>query len=289
MAHIIITDSNKEHLLGRANERFNKDEKLAFEHIERIKYVLENESPKDWRFTKRPVAKFLIHDVLTGFRILGRTYRNVGKELIQKLESLELDEKKINEIADKYLGILKNYDSDIVHELKTIYKKGEDISDVKHSYTGERRDLVQIILIDAKRVAARPNAIIEDKELWVRQEELLRIDHPDEYLLFNRLTCNGIDKSKVRVYKHDAHGNIKHEEKYDYEIDYRSVPLDHNKISSEFRTSKYWSLPTYLDACYMDLDYKREKYPTSLTEKEALLLFRIEALKEIVRRKLGLL
>lgn len=288
MAHIIITESSKKHLIHRATERFKKNAKLASLHIERIKFILETESPDDWRFTRSPVAKFLIYDSQTGFRILGRTYRDIGSDIITKLEEPEFNEQKTKECADAYLNILKKPDAKIVHELKTIYRAGQEISDIKHIYWNERRILSHIIPIDVRRIATRPNAIIDDHQLWVRQEELLNISDADhEYLLFECLTCHGIDKSFVRVYIHDIHGNIKHDESQDFSVYAEPRLLVRHRVPDDFRTATYWNLPTYLDACYLDLDYKRRAFPARVTDKEALLLLRIEMINTKVKEKLA--
>lgn len=288
MAHIIITDSSRKHLICRAIERFKKNAEVASMHIARIKSVLENESPDDWRFTRSPVAKFLIYDSQTGFRILGRTYRDVGRDLIAKLEEPEFDDYKVKGIADEYLSAIKRPDARIIHELKTIYKAGQDVSELKNTYLDERKSLLHIIPIDVRRMAARPNAVIEGWELWVRQEELLSIGGASyEYLLFERLMRCGIDKSFVKVYIHDVHGNIKHDDSRNFMAHSEPHFAARHRLPNEFRTATYWSLPTYLDACYLDLDFKRRTFPARVTDKEALLLLRIELVNTKVKEKLG--
>ena len=288
MAHVMVTDGNRKHLILRAKERFRKDPSTASSHISRIISVLEKKAPGDWRFTRSPVAKFLIYDVDTGFRILGRTYRDIGKHLITELEAPTMDDETVKELADEYLRAIWKPNTQIIHELKTVYRALQDISDLKHTYRAVRRDLPHIVPIDAKRIAARPNAIIEDSELWVRQKELLSIeDSRHEYLLFERLAEDGIDKSHVRVYVYDVHGNIKHDESKDFAVPSNPhISLNHG-LPSGFHTESYWSLPTYLDACYMDLDYKRRTSPASIMGKEALLLLRMELINTKVREKLG--
>ena len=288
MAYIIVTDNNRKHLISRAEERFREDPAAASSHISRIISVLEKKAPDDWRFTRSPVAKFLVYDVDTGFRILGRTYRDVGSNLVTELETPTLDDQTVRNLADEYLRAIGKPDTRIVHELKTVYKARQDISELKHTYRVTRRELPHIVPIDAKRIAARPNAIIEDSELWVRQKELLSIeDSGHEYLLFERLTQTGIDKSYVRVYVYDVHGNIKHDGSMDYAVPCDPHPSICHGLPGNFHTESYWSLPTYLDAYYMDLDYKRRTWPASITDKEALLLLRMELINVKVREKLG--
>ena len=288
MAHVIVTDNNRKHLISRAEERFREDPATASSHISRIISALEKKAPDDWRFTRSPVAKFLIYDAGTGFRILGRTYRDVGHDLVTKLEAPTLDDQTVRKLADEYLCAIGEPNTRIVHELKTVYKALQDISELKHTYRVARRDLPHIIPIDAKRIAARPNAIIQDSELWVRQKELLSIeDSGHEYLLFERLTQAGIDKSHVRVYIYDVHGNIRHDESKDFAVPSNPHTSLSHGLPSGFHTESYWSLPTYLDVCYMDLDYKRRAWPASITDKEALLLLRMELINVKVREKLG--
>ena len=288
MAHVIVTDNNRKHLILRAKERFREDPATASSHIGRIMSVLEKKAPGDWRFTRSPVAKFLVYDTGTGFRILGRTYRDVGNDLVAKLEAPTLDDQTVKRLADEYLRAIGKPNTRIVHELKTVYKARQDISELKHTYRVARRDLPHIVPIDAKRIAARPNAIIEDSELWVRQKELMSIeDSGYEYLLFERLTQSGIDKSYVRVYIYDIHGNIRHDGSKDFAMPSKPHISPSHESPNGFHTESYWSLPTYLDACYMDLDYKRREWPASITDKEALLLLRMELINIKVREKLG--
>jgi len=276
------------HLVERGKGRFNRSESIALSHIERIKKVLEENAPEDWRFTRNPVAKFLICDLETDFRIVGRTYRNVGEEIINELKATNLKKDKVKELTTKYLELIEKPDPAICHELKTIYRRDQDISELKTSYRAARKDLPQVIPLDAKRIATRPNAIIiKEGELWARQEELLSLgDRSLEYLLFEKLTPSGIDKSSIRVYTHDSQGNIRLER-----MEKRSATplfLKRHDLPSHFRTASYWSLPTYVDAEYLDLKYKEEHYPTELTSDESFLIFRIELINKEVRRHLGL-
>jgi hypothetical protein len=288
VAHITVSDKNMQHLLWRAKERFNKDEGLARSHIERIISVLEKEAPDDWRFTRSPVAKFLILDTETGFRILGRSYRDVGKEIIERLRNPILDTQTLNELADEYLMYIGTPNARIVHELKTIYKTGQDISELKHSYRITVRELMHIIPLDAKKIASRPNAVVDGDELWVRQKELLSSENPEqEYLFLERLTRQGIDKSLVRIYMHDENGNVKHLEGEDFPIPYNHPFSKGHGLSIRFRSESYWCLPTYVDAYYMDLEYRQRVAPEEITGRETLLTFRIDLIRNRLKERLG--
>ena len=241
MANILVTEKNMEHLLCRAKLRFKKNADLAKSHIDRIISVLKNDAPDDWRFTRSPVAKFLILDTETGFRILGRSYRDVGKDIVERLYSPVLEIKTLNKLADEYLMYIGTPNVPIIHELKTIYKAGQDISELKYSYRNAFRELMHIIPLDAKKIAARPNAVIDGNELWVRQQELLGSENPNqEYLFLERLTQEGIDKSLVRVYMHDENGNIEHLDGEDFAIPYKHPLSKGHGLSSMFRSESYW-------------------------------------------------
>ncbi|OGW13132.1 MAG: hypothetical protein A3G93_03510 [Nitrospinae bacterium RIFCSPLOWO2_12_FULL_45_22] len=296
MAHISI-EKTEAHLIERARDRFKFSEADARAHIYRIKEGLEKQAPSDWRFTRSPVAKFLIWDEATDFRIIGRTYRNTGREFLEKLKQIDFSargeakasKKIITQLANEYLELIRTPDSDICHELKTIFSKGQEITELKHSYRLARIFLPHIIPIDARRIATRPNAILcRAQQLWVRQNELLDLTakEKNEYLLFEQLTPKGIDKSTLRIYLHDPKGDIM---LHDTIIGApEPIYFTHHGLPSHLRTASYWSLPTYVDAEFLDLLYKKENFPTGMGQEEALILLRIEMIHSEVRRTLGL-
>ena len=293
MAIIKITEESRKHLVNRAQQRFNCQPKDAAEYIENFIEVLENQSPDDWRFTRSPVAKFIIYDQKSSFRILGRTYRDVGKDFLEKLKILKFiknspekeHQEAIRILAQEYLAIIQGPDAKIIHELKTIYSKDKDIGELKNSYKSARIDLSHLIPINARRIATRPNAIVtENNELWVRQKELIKIPQEIDYLFFERLTKEGIDKSYVYIYSHDFSGNIKLHQKY--QTGKGPIYLFKSKLSEDLHTASYWSLPTYIDTIYLDLKYRAEKYPLSLTEEESLLKFRIELIINYLKKEM---
>ena len=287
MAYVTIEKTEK-HLVERAEGRFNRLKEEAARCVQRIKEGLEEQAPEDWRFTTSPVARFLIWDESTDFRIVGRTYRDsdLDRRVLSELGKPSL---KMDEIVQEYLQLIREPAARICHELKTILKKGQDISQLKQSYRLARVFLPHVIPIDARRVATRPNAVLTgEQELWARQNELLSLDdgQTEEYLLFERLTPRGLDKSAMRIYRHDMQGNIR----FDKAMTGKPSPLylKRHALPSGFRSASYWSLPTYVDAVYMDLLYKAERYEegkavADMSPKEALLLLKIEALHAKVR------
>ncbi len=294
MAIINIVKESRKHLICRAQQRFNCPSEDAAKHIDNFIEVLENQSPDDWRFTRSPVAKFLIYDEKSGFRILGRTYRDIGKDFLERLMITKLavnsPEKEhqeiIQKLAQEYLEIIQDPNAKIIHELKTIYSKDKDIGELKHSYKSTRINLAHLIPINAKRIATRPNAIVtENNELWVRQKELIKIPQEIDYLFFERLTKEGIDKSYVHIYAHDFSGNIKLHQKY--QAAKEPIYLPKLKLSGALHTTSYWALPTYTDTIYLDLKYRSEKFPISLTEEELLLKLRIELIINFLKMEMG--
>jgi len=293
MAHIELSKKSREHMIYRAKQRFKCSDKDSNNYIGNFIKVLEDQSPDDWRFTRSPVAKFLIYDQKSGFRILGRTYRGVGHDFLKNLNMIKLNnntpekehQKAIQKLAEEYLKIIQDPNAKIIHELKTIYDQKMDIGELKHFYKSARIDLSHLIPINAKRIATRPNAIVTEKnELWVRQKELIKIPQEIDYLFFERLTKEGIDKSSVHVYTHDTQGNIKLYE--EYQVCKEPIIVTKATLLKGFHTASYWSLPAYIDAIYLDLKYKSEKSPISLTEEESLVKFRIELIINNLKNKL---
>ncbi len=276
---------NIDHLVERTKERYSilKGDKNIKEHFLNLKGLLINSAPSDWRFTVDPTAKFLIFDfwfqhtsLPTNFYIiiLGRTYRDTGKDLLQKIRNKTF--KNLNECQEEYLKIISNPNVEIVQELKTVYKKGEDISEVKNLnysiYESIYKEILplHIIPLNAKRIASRPNAIIDkDGKVWVRQGEYVSLnqDNKSEYLLFERLTKDGVDKSVLRFYEFKENGSFKlYKESRRDGLKTSAFTNNASKggFSENFRTQSYWQLPTYVDAYFTDLKYKFDR----LSEKK---------------------
>ncbi len=113
---------------------------------------------------------------------------------------------------------------------------------------------------------------------------MIKVPQEIDYLLFERLTKEGIDKSYVHIYAHDFSGNIKLHQKY--QAAKEPIYLPKLKLSGTLHTASYWSLPTYIDTIYLDLKYRSEKFPISLTEEESLLKFRIELIINYLKEEM---
>jgi len=116
MAIINIAKESRKHLICRAQQRFNCLAEDTVKYIDNFIEVLENQSPDDWRFTRSPVAKFLIYDQKSEFRILGRTYRDIGKDFLEKIKitkfiknSPEKEHQKIiQKLGQEYIEIIQD-------------------------------------------------------------------------------------------------------------------------------------------------------------------------------------
>ncbi|MCL0066227.1 hypothetical protein M1N79_05065 [Dehalococcoidia bacterium] len=296
MANILIKKT-KQHLLQRAKERFGLSNEEAQGLLQEVKKTLEKEAPSDWRFTVSPSAMFFVayEPAQKDVRLVGRSYRDCadqGKRIIERLKVSCLSSGDMDSTARQYVSLLMNPGCDIYHELKTIYRRGQDMSEEKTIFQTVTSAVTHIVPITAKRVASRPNAIVKNGEIWVRQREYLNLSSEigadyQEHLVFERLTRAGIDKSLVHYYTFDKQGNLK----YHHEV--KGIPVSissrpGNRVSG--RTQSYWTLPTYVDAVYIDLKYAVEHWVGDtdpqhyLRPDAALRLLRMERLMELARR-----
>lgn len=267
MAYIEIDEA---HILERIKGRYNEVE--CNEVLNRVKNALEQQAPEDWRFTVSPTARFFVIDYKTQIKILGFSYRNFGKEIIEEIRKNILENTTKNIInnlkyyVDQYTNALSQPDIRIIHQLRTAYPKKEgEIGEEKLIYTSIKEKLAHIIPIREKKIAARPNAIvIEENELWVRQYlNWMDMNNPNkEYFLFEQLTENGINKARRKIFSYTINGDIKEESlllgcHHGQEFCFQNI----NKeiLSLNFRADSYWTLPTYLDRCLMDLEFRERE------------------------------
>jgi len=297
MANLII-EENLRHILTRAKERFGQNEEKARKVLEKVRGIVESDAPEDWRFTQSPSAKFIIayEPEKEDFRLLGRTYRDFnskGPEIIRRLSAPSLLSEELKTLINEYNELLLNPNCKIYHELKTIYRADQDLSDEKEIFQKVTSALPHIIPIDVKRIARRPNAIIANDEIWVRQGEYfdLSLGAKGDYkesLCFQHLTPKGVDKSKIHIYTLNRQGSLRF---ISEETLTGGSPLFLGiRKDSNLRGQSYWVLPTYVDAVYMDLNYARSQWQGDneseivLNAEKIVLLMRIEKLLNIVRQ-----
>jgi len=289
---------NEDHIKCRIIERYGNLE--ADKILKRIEDAIENNVPDDWRFTESPTARFFIVDEESGVKILGLTYRDINRDIVEEIqkniENTKYIFRNIDKLIDRYIEGLKNPNAKIVHNLRTAYHKGEQgtIGEEKEVFLSIRESLPHTIAIQAKKIAARPNAIVtKDEEIWVRQHlNWLDLSNPNkEYLFFEKLTKAGIDRRFRRVYSYDVKGNIKRiEVDIDCNIDKLcniSIPKGDLSIPGKYRTENYWTLPTYFDRRFIDLDYA-ERHPEEepLSPEEVIELFFLKKIMERARERL---
>jgi len=289
---------NEDHIKCRIIERYSNLE--ADKILERIKDAIEKNVSDDWCFTESPSARFFIADEESGVKILGLTYRDINGDIVQEIQknirNTEYIFENIERLTDRYIEGLKSPNAKIVHNLRTAYPKGEQgtIGEEKQVFLTIKERLAHTIAIQARKIAARPNAIVsKDREIWVRQHlNWLDLSDPnEEYLFFEKLTKSGIDRRFRRIYSYDVKGNIK---KIEVDIDCTidklcniSIPKGDLSILERYRTENYWTLPTYLDRRFIDLDFA-ERYPKEepLSPEEVIELFFLKKIMERARGRL---
>lgn len=296
MARLVV-DTGKRHLIERACQRRGLSRERADEAIQKLGQVVSEQAPDDWRFTTSPVAKFIIAYEPEGpdCRFIGRTYRDRdgrGSALVQRLKAKTVSEPELKAMRDEYRSLLEDPDCDIFHELKTCYEPKQDLSDEKEFFENVKLLVPHVIPMQAKQVAQRPNAIVDKEKLWVRQGEFANLADTTsgnrwDRLLFFRLTKNGIDPSRQRLYKIDCQATLRLEQEQEYE---NAVPVPRLRPAGALRSQGYWMVPTYVDAVFIDLVYARGKWAGDGDEYRLdaggmLLLARLEALFRPFRPK----
>ncbi len=293
MAHLWPEDLT-EHLLARSTERSGLARDKAHAAVAKVRAAIEQQAPDDWRFTTSPHGVFSIlyepEDV--NCRFLGRSFRdheNEGENLLTRLQAETVSVEELAACADACRRLILSPDCTIFHELKTCYCGPMDISEEKLLFAKAKEALGHVVLLDEKRIALRPNALVIGDELWVRQGEFFDMSAGDkadyrEHLIFQRLRPAGIDKSCQRVYSFNRQAHVRFERE---ETGGSFAPVRTSREPGQ-RSQSYWLLPTRLDARYMDLcnarrAWKGDSEGHRLRREDMLLLARIEKLQARLR------
>jgi hypothetical protein len=238
-----------------------------------LKTAIQKGLPHDWRFTRHPSGFFLICDVAFGIKYFGMSFRSspLDEELKRDIDAFRLNKdnpieaKRWNEniarLKIKFQEIIQYPESEVCHEIKTVYEPGWGIHEIQKGYEELKKHGGRPLSINLEREAFRPNAILLDSEIWARQDVWIQLNKPDlEYLLFERLTMHGLDKACIKVFAFHTSGVL--EPSRGIPISPRPVYLPRRKPPNEyagFHTESYWSLPTEIEKTYLDLLFKQRK------------------------------
>ena len=275
------------------------------EILERIVRTLEKEAPNYWRFTESITVRFFVIDFPSKVKVLGFSYRDFGKEIVAEImdkivkNNVQTLRMNLANFIDRYVKSLFNPDTKIVHQLRTAYpKESGEIGEEKKVFSASKEQVSHIIPLREKKMAARPNAVVLDQaNLWVRQHMnwVNMKDSNKEYLLFEKLTRKGIDKSQHRIFGYSSNGHLE-------EIPLQGCPAGYSNRCyragfqsavgrAGYRTESYWVLPTYLDLRMLDLDF-RERFPDKteegfLNKEELVELYFLREVVEAAEKKLA--
>lgn len=254
-------------------QRLGFSEPQAQSTLLELKTAIRKSLPNSWRFTRHPSGFFLLYDVSVGVKYFGMSFRisplddQFKKDIESTLPKLNsrMDAKQwdvtISELKDKYRKIVQYPESEICHEIKTVYEPQWGIRDIQIGYEELKKSAGRPFSVKIEREAVRPNAIILKEEIWARQDVWIHMSIPCvEYLLFERLTIKGLDKACVKVFKYQPTGVL--EPSTDILISAQPVYLKRKKPTQEFagfHTENYWSLPTEIEKSYLDLLFKQRK------------------------------
>jgi hypothetical protein len=254
-------------------QRFSFSEAIAQQGLHSLKKAIGKSLPNEWRFTRHPSGFFLICDVASAVKYFGISYRlspfderlrgdidTCIKSQDNRMESKQWNE-NIEKLKSQFQKIIQYSESEVCHEIKTVYEPGWGIHDIQKGFEETKKYSGRPITVKIEREAFRPNAIIMEGEIWARQDVWIRLDKPGiEYLLFERLTTRGLDKACIKVFAFHANGTL--ETKKGIPISPRPVYLPRHKPPQDydgFHTESYWSLPTEIEKVYLDLLFKQRK------------------------------
>jgi hypothetical protein len=254
-------------------ERMKCSEADAQAALSTLKNAFRKGLPSEWRFTRHPSGFFFICDVSLGVKYFGISFRSspLDEEFRKDIDTFRMSDDRSKEVKSrdekiarlkiKFQEILQNPESEICHEIKTVYEPGWGIYDIQKGFEELKKQGGRPLKIEIEREAIRPNAIILNGEIWARQDVWIHMKKPDlEYLLFERLTMHGLDKACIKVFAFLPSGEL--EQRKGMPISPRSIYLPRRKPQHEyegFHTESYWSLPTEIEKTYLDLLFKQRK------------------------------
>jgi hypothetical protein len=296
MAYIIV---NENHIINQIVQRYKLEIEYAKSILKEIVATLKQQAPDDWRFTISPSARFFVVHLPSQVKILGFSYKEAGADIVRAIQKSiknnTIHNINLDRFVNMYLEALNNSNLKIIHHLRTAYPKEKgEIGEEKRIISSLKRELSHIILFQEKKFSSRPNALIIQGQLWVRQQYnwIDMRNYNKEYFLFKQLTPEGIDETKRKIFSYSVNGDIKEETDLSGCPYCPSCHLPIKKLESfiNFRTESYWSLPTYIDRRLLDLEFrersadKTEEGP--LNKDEILELYFLRNLIEKVRRKI---
>jgi hypothetical protein len=305
------------HIKDQFISRFKAHRDQADRIIDRLRGTLEDSTPDDWRFTVSPTSRFFIIDAETGAKFLGLSYR-LGTEtpailddIQSHVETPEVLFSRLSGYVDRYVQEVMDPNLPIIHEIRTVYgKKKAEIGEEKRLYERGRETLYHVIPPAAKKIAARPNAVLTpDETLWVRQELnwISMAPGSREFYFFNPLAPAGVDKRRCAIFSYTDNGDLKlvGERRVEGECAQAAQVKDWILKSSEagvenagvgrIRSESYWHVPTCLDRRFIDLEFinryarlpqKAARTGIRITAAEILELFFLKQIIEGAKQRL---
>lgn len=271
---------NNPHVTEQFEKRFKKFRDQAGQVIENLRQVLEESTPKDWRFTESPSSRFFIVHEESGAKFFGMSYRcgEAGKALVEEIQKNASAPPSLfssmERFVQMYIEEILRPDLPVHHEIRTVYgKKGGEIGEEKQLYEQTRRTLYHTLPLVGKKIAARPNAVLgADGYIWVRQymNWVSMTPGSREYYLFHPLTQKGPDRNQSVIFSYTENGDIKRlpsqvRNPAEYipgcasrtrEEIFTQAEAEGMKTEKGLRTESYWRIPTLTDRRLIDLDFK---------------------------------
>jgi hypothetical protein len=317
MADIKLTKTSRDHCIKRIVERYNNfDDASAGVVVDRVFNALKNQTPLDWRFTTSPWARFFVLDQETKVKLLGISYRNAGSDLLAELElycgkrplppgkskgeyGIDAFMNNLDGFRRRYRDLLFDPVPSIAHDLKSAYPPG--IEGVNHMEKLIAKGILGLTgqpeVMSPSGVASRPNVIVAPTGkdggycVWARQYGAWSLPNHDrpgtEYLYFEQLTPQGLDKSHRAVFRITPDGEATRLATptcpHEAALCLFKAPRGQDCIPPNLRSESYWTLPVLLDRCYYDLDYSLTHFDTSwyIPNTVDLTLFRM--LEAVIR------